>query len=165
MLEVHMDDIPDEIKKEQYESLPTPQMSVRRKDLQRKPIILIGQDESVFHQYLVGVRHWKGPKGERPLLPKSEGDGYMVSAFQSRTFGFGRDMTVDELAKVNERRRGTRYKSSASAKEVQGHDYKKALKESPLVRYFLIGANNDGYWNSNHMMIQFEDVVDCLHIL
>jgi hypothetical protein len=35
------------------------------------------------------------------LLPKSEVDGYMLSAFVSREFGFGREMTDAELAKVN----------------------------------------------------------------
>jgi hypothetical protein len=42
-----------------------------------------------------------GPKGQRPLLPKSEGDGYMLSAFVSREFGFGRELSVAELDKVN----------------------------------------------------------------
>jgi hypothetical protein len=55
-----------------------------------KPIMIIGQDESVFAQYLLGSKTWVGPKGQRPLLPKSEGDGYMMSAFVSRELGFGR---------------------------------------------------------------------------
>ena len=29
----------------------------------------------------------------------------------------------------------------------------------------MIGVNNEGYWNSQHMAIQFEDVVDCLKVL
>ncbi|KAI2509106.1 hypothetical protein MHU86_5354 [Fragilaria crotonensis] len=69
------------------------------------PLMIIGQDESVFAQYLLGSRTWIGPSGQRPLLPKSEGDGYMLSAFVSRVFGFGRVMTKEELDQVNATRR------------------------------------------------------------
>ena len=48
-----------------------------------RPIKFIGQDKCVFFQYLVSNRNWVGSKGERALLPKSDGDGKMVSAFQS----------------------------------------------------------------------------------
>ncbi|KAI2494022.1 hypothetical protein MHU86_20508 [Fragilaria crotonensis] len=51
-----------------------------------RPIMIVGQDESVFAQYLLGSKTWVGPKGQRPLLPKSEGDGFMLSAFVSREF-------------------------------------------------------------------------------
>jgi hypothetical protein len=33
-----------------------------------RPIIIVGQDESVFAQYLLGAKTWIGPKGQRPLL-------------------------------------------------------------------------------------------------
>jgi hypothetical protein len=36
------------------------------------------------------------------------------------------------------------------------------LKESPFFRSILIGAHNDGYWNSQHMAIQLEVIADCL---
>ena len=56
-----------------------------------KPMMIIGQDESVFAQYLLGSKTWVGPKGQRTLLPKSEGEGYLLSAFVSRKLGFGRN--------------------------------------------------------------------------
>ena len=68
--------------------------------------MIVGQDESVFAQYLLGSKTWIGPNGQRPLLPKSEGDGYMLSAFVFRELGFGRELTDDELMKVNTARRG-----------------------------------------------------------
>ena len=40
-----------------------------------RPIMIVGQDESMFAQYLLGSKTWIGPNGQRPLLPKSEGDG------------------------------------------------------------------------------------------
>ena len=39
------------------------------------------------------------------------------------------------------------------------------LAESPFVRHFLIGSNNDRWWNSMHMAIQTEDMADCLNVL
>jgi hypothetical protein len=58
-----------------------------------RPIMIMGQ-ESVFAQYLIGSKTWVGPKDQRPLLHKSKGDGYMLSVFVSREFGFGRALSA-----------------------------------------------------------------------
>jgi hypothetical protein len=128
---------------------------------------IVGQDECVFSQYLVGGKSWVGAKGERALLPKTEGDGYMISGFQSRLFGFGRPMTAEELKLVNDAREGDDYWDTDAALEVHKTPTPKKpkLKESPFVRSILIGAHNDGYWNAQHMAIQLEDIVDCLKVL
>jgi hypothetical protein len=137
-----------------------------RVSMEAKPIMIIGQDESVFAQYLLGSKTWVGPKGQRPLLPKSEGEGYMLSAFVSRELGFGRKMTGDELTKINnERRIGKTYKDIQAATEILKTHQKPLLTESPFVKYLYIGSNNEGFWNSFHMSLQFEDVVDCLLVL
>jgi hypothetical protein len=34
-------------------------------------------------------KRWNGSNGEAPLGPKGDGRGVMLSAFQSREFGFG----------------------------------------------------------------------------
>jgi hypothetical protein len=130
-----------------------------------RPIMIIGQDESVFAQYLLGSKTWVGPKGQRPLLPKSEGDGYMLSAFVSREFGFGRPLTLEELTTINATRLGRQYLDTHAASEVTKTFDKPPLTDSPFVKYLFIGANNEGYWNSYHMALQFEDVVDCLKVL
>ncbi len=39
---------------------------------------------------------------------------------------------------------------------------KQDLEESPFVKYFELGANNEGYWGYNNMVLQLEDCVDCL---
>ncbi|KAI2509788.1 hypothetical protein MHU86_4641 [Fragilaria crotonensis] len=132
-----------------------------------RPIMIIGQDESVFAQYLMGAKTWVGPNGQRPLLPKSEGDGFMLSAFVSREFGFGRQLTEIELEQINRERRptGATYTDVHAAMEILGTPNKAALTESPFVKYLYIGVNNEGYWNSYHMSLQFEDVIDCLKVL
>ncbi|KAG7357902.1 hypothetical protein IV203_014515 [Nitzschia inconspicua] len=129
------------------------------------PLEFIGQDECVFFQNLVCGKNWVGSNGERPLLPKSEGDGVMLSTFQSRLTGFGREMSTDELQKVNEERLNKTYWDGEAALEVLKSTSKPPLTASPFVRKLLIGINNEGYWNSNHMAVQFEDVVDCLKVL
>jgi hypothetical protein len=109
-----------------------------------------------------------GPKGQRPLLPKSEGDGYMLSAFVSHEFGFGRQLTDIELAKINNETRqtnGATYTDTQAAMEILGTINKAPFTESPFVKYLYIGVNNEGYWKSFHMSLQFEDVVDCLRVL
>ena len=66
------------------QQLPLPNWNVTtssRVSATTRPIMIVGQDESVFAQYLLGIKTWVGPKGQRLLLPKSEGDGYMLSAF------------------------------------------------------------------------------------
>ena len=141
-----------------------PDMSIRSPQGTR-PIMIVGQDESVFSQYLLGSKTWVGPKGQRPLLPKSEGDGYMLSAFVSRDFGFGRPLTNSELQAINATRLGKQYLDGHAAYEVLKTYDKPPLTCSPFVKYLFIGANNEGYWNSFHMALQFEDVVDCLKVL
>lgn len=40
-----------------------------------------------------------------------------------------------------------------------------ATPESPFVKTFNYGQDQEGYWNYDTMIIQFEDVVDCLNVL
>jgi hypothetical protein len=132
---------------------------------QSKPITIIVQDESVFAQYLLGSKTWVGPKGQRPLLPKSEGDGYMLSACVSRELGFGRVLTAYELTRLNnERAIGKAYIDPQAANEIL-KDTSKTSAHRITIWYLYIGASNEGFWNSFHMSLQFEDVVDCHLVL
>ena len=38
--------------------------------MNKKPIIIFGQDESVFNQFAFGSKQWVGDAGERAFLPK-----------------------------------------------------------------------------------------------
>jgi hypothetical protein len=120
--------------------------------------------------YLLGNRTWIGSSGQRPLLPKSEDDRYMLSVFVSCEFGSGRVLTKEELDQVNAARqavgRNTCIAEQEAAKEqVLERINKSDLKESPPVKSLFIGASNEGYRNSFHMNVQFEDVVNCLQVL
>ena len=71
-----------------------------------RQVILVGQDESSFHQFTFSKRYWKGPKGRTMLLPKSVGETYMVSGYQSCEFGLGLGKLLNEnvLEAVNQKR-------------------------------------------------------------
>jgi hypothetical protein len=136
-----------------------------RKPPDAKPLMIFGQDESVFNQFLLSNQQWVGPQGQRPLLPKTDGISFMVSALQSRETGFGVHISEIQFDEINEARRGRNYVDVDAAIAIHGQATKKDLKHSPFVVYFELGANNEGYWTYNHMAIQFEDCVDCLKVI
>jgi hypothetical protein len=49
---------------------------------------MFGHGEYIFKQYLLTQKAWMLPMGETQLVPKEEGQGVMISAFQSIEFGF-----------------------------------------------------------------------------
>ena len=130
-----------------------------------RPIECYGQDESLFYQFQFPSRSWVGPNSERALLPKSQGEGLMISAFVSRDTGFGMQLTTQELEKINNARQGTHYIDRTAAIEVNKHSLKRPLTQSPFVRDLLVGATKGGYWNGFHMALQLEDIVDVLRIV
>jgi hypothetical protein len=137
----------------------------RRKCIDKRPLIVVGQDESAFSQFSFSSKSWQGPDGQSQLLPKSAGDTIMVSAFQSRVFGLGRLLTEEEILKINRFRSNQRskYLSEEAAINVVGDITKKPITDnSAFMKFFEIGLEKDGYWNYQQMAIQTEDVVDCL---
>jgi len=67
MCEFHIDDIPDKL-------IANVQLKMSIRALHGSlPIMIIGQDECMFSQFLLSSKTWMGPNKEAPLLPKSEG--------------------------------------------------------------------------------------------
>ena len=167
MVEFHVDDLEflHDVAKEMGCSLMGGDLSVRKPESPSKPLMIFGQDESVFNQYLLGNRQWVGPEGQRALLPKTDGLGLMLSAFQSRETGFGLKLSSIQIGEINETRRNKNYVDVDAAIAINGQAMKKDLKDSPFVIYFELGANCEEYWTYNHMSIQFEDCVDCLKVV
>jgi hypothetical protein len=85
-----------------------------------KPLISFGHDESMYKQFLVIGETLIGPSGERNIVPKDDRLGVMVSAFQSREFGFGVVLSVEQLKEVNEKRKNEKYKDLKAAVEAGG---------------------------------------------
>ena len=80
----------------------------------QKMTINMGNNEAIMKQYLLTKKQWRGPNGETALVPKDEGLGIMISAMMSREFGWGVDITKEQLEKVNEMRAGQTYRDAES---------------------------------------------------
>ncbi|KAI2503952.1 hypothetical protein MHU86_10518 [Fragilaria crotonensis] len=101
-------------------------LSVRKSESSpSKPLMIFGQDESVFNQYLIGNRQWVGHEGQRALLPKTEGMGLMLSAFQSPETGFGLKLSRIQISEINETRRNKNYVNADAAIAIHGQEMKK----------------------------------------
>jgi hypothetical protein len=70
---------------------------IRAKDELFRPLMIFGQDESAFHQFMLKSKNWVGPNGEQVLLAKSDGVAVMVSAFVSRDTSFGLETDASML--------------------------------------------------------------------
>ena len=164
-IEFHVDDVPDSL----YEDLVAPiphggYCSVRMPE-GTKQMIIFGQDESIFNQYSLRKKVWVKKDGKRAMLPKGEGQGVMISAFMSREFGMGMDMTKQQLDNANrlrQRAENIEYSDKVAAQKVHGNSKKAPLTKSPFIRYLHYGANCEGYWSYDNMIIQAEDCIDCL---
>jgi hypothetical protein len=76
----------------------------------------IGQDKVVFHPNTMNENGWS-IDGVHPMRSKGgTGGGKMISGFKSRVFGFGLEMSEEELEEVNRKRRqgGKTYSSYAA---------------------------------------------------
>ena len=127
-----------------------------------KPLLIFGQDKCIFKQFALCNKTWVGPNGKTPLVPKSDGQGLMVSAFVSREYGFGWDLTKSQLKLVNKYREKQTYCDEKAALEKLGKIEKDKLKTSPFKRQIDYGAMKDGYWTYEDMIVQVEDCIDCL---
>jgi hypothetical protein len=91
------------------------QLSVRLEEHER-PLLMFRHAKAIFKQFLLTKKSRCGPNGETVLVPKDEGQGLMISAFQSREFGFGYHLDEEQLAEVNFGRRGEKYLDEETAK-------------------------------------------------
>ena len=130
-----------------------------------KPLIIFGQDESIFKQYSFSSSSWSCPDGTKQLIPKDDGNGLMLSSFVSREFGYGMLLTETQLVIVNEYRKGKHYSDVDASIMKLGSSLKRKLTESPFVRQLEYGARKEGYWTYESMVIQLEDIVDVLIVL
>ena len=72
-----------------------------RKPHDCKPLMILGQDECIFKQYLFSKGSWVLPDGTKQLLPKEEGQGVMLSSFCCHELGYGYPVLNYILKQVN----------------------------------------------------------------
>jgi hypothetical protein len=59
--------------------------------------IIFGHDEYIFKQYHMTRSAWKSPRGGSIAILKDDGQGIILSGFQSLKFGFGMHLNDNEL--------------------------------------------------------------------
>ena len=133
-----------------------------RKPPHEKPLMILGQDECIFKQYLFTAGAWVMPNGTKELIPKDEGQGVMISSFVSRELGYGFEFCDEVMQEINQKRKGQKYSDENAAIMKLGTDFKPPLTKSPLVRDLEYGVQHDGYWTYESMVIQLEDIIDVL---
>ena len=73
MVEFHHDDhsfLHNIVANEMGHGLMGGKLSVQKQASLTKPLMIFGQDGSVFNQFLLGNRQWVGPAGQRALFAK-----------------------------------------------------------------------------------------------
>jgi len=98
-------------------------------------------------------------------LAQIQGEGQIISGMQSRDFGFGLQISKEQLTLINASHLGQNYCDMTAAMEIYRSSEKKPLSELPFLCAITIGMNSDGFWTSYHMAVQLEDCVDCVKIL
>jgi hypothetical protein len=141
----------------------------------RRPIIEVGQDESVYQQYTYSALGWK-EKHKSQIRPKGDRDAVMLSVFFGPSIGFGgldMEEPIGALERINAIRKSNamvKFVDQESAQEVfnvEGTVSKESFGswqdvQDTLCLTFDHGKNRDGYWNNARMAVQTEDVGDIL---
>jgi energy-converting hydrogenase Eha subunit F len=89
----------------------------------------------------------------------------MISAFVSREFGFGFELTTKQLQEVNAKQVRAKYKDETAAKKKHGTELKQPLTTSPFYLEFEDGASFEGYWTYDAMVLQLEDYANVVKTL
>jgi len=109
----------------------------------------LGQDEAVYKAYSLPKGVWV-ICGVQSMRKKSDGPGEMVSGFVDEHRGWGLDLSVEELRRVN---------------EFRAEKGRAPLECSPGLRFLTYGKNKDGYWTAADFEKQTIDVLDVLEVL
>ena len=92
---------------------------------------ILSQDEAIYKQLLFWSKYWTGPSEEKPLIPKNDSQGLMISAFVSREFGFVYELSPSQLKIVNKYRKYKMYCNEQPAIEklgkIEKEDFEKAI--------------------------------------
>jgi len=102
MVKLHVDEIPNNqlLTRINADCKFGGNLSFKKKQ-DEKLLFSFGLDECIFCQFIFNGYAWKGPKDQQAIIPKDKGYGIMISAFQSREFGFGMRLTSDKLEAIN----------------------------------------------------------------
>ena len=97
-----------------------------------KPLMILGQDECIFKQFIFSKGIWVLPDGTKQLIPKEEGQGVMLSSFSCRELGYAYPICGYILSQVNKRRENQEYSDKEAAKIKNQTTKNYRLKIRPL---------------------------------
>jgi len=133
--------------------------------LLEKAHFFFGHDECIFKQYLVTKKSWVGSNGKCTLIPKDDGQGVMISTFQSREASFGLELLDEQLTEVIKAQASEKYKDEEAAVAKCEKAPKDNLLENLFVKEFEYGTSGKGYWCYQQMVLQLEDCIDVLKVV
>ncbi len=82
MIEIHVDEVPENIVKKKANLLLT-EIFQQRPFGGSPSIWMAAMEKPLSAQFIFTGKAWKGTKGKLAIIPKDEGNGIMVSAMQS----------------------------------------------------------------------------------
>ena len=108
-----------------------------------RPVILVVQDETVVRQYDCHKTYW-GTEDMRILVKKTDGRGLMFSGFLTEEVGVPIP-SIDQLEAINAKR------IASGKSKIDRHV---CLKQ--------VDYSTEGWWNSEKMLEQTEEVMDVI---
>ena len=96
-----------------------------------KPKLCFSQDDTIFRSSQLNDSCLT-VDGEVTLWTKGLGTGVMVCSMVSCAFGFGLDITYEQMLDINKKREGKSYIDSDAATHLFGQPTKPSLSESPF---------------------------------
>jgi len=165
MFEYHVDSL-KMIKPESVTTNLGGNLSTRFPEL-KKPLVIFDHDECIFKQYTMPMKQWYGPNREPYVVPKDDGMGVMISAFQSQEFGFGLVLTNEDPQKSEWNKGGQKIQGweSRDRYKERGPWLQEATYQISLHSWIQIRANSEGYWTYQHIAGPFEDCDDVLKVV
>ena len=132
--------------------------------LRERPVICLVQDEEILKQYIFTKKLWNY-KGKCQLVPKDEGYGIIILAFQYQEFVFGYPLTITYLQTINEYCTiHPKYVDTEAETTILGHNHKEPITmgSNNFYQNFEYGAIAEGYCTYDRMVLQLQDCVDIL---
>ena len=129
------------------------------------PVVCLGKEQTIFKQYIFAKKMWTN-KGKCRLVPKDEGYGIMISAFQSQEFVFGYPLTVPDLQTINEYHNiHPKYVDTDAENTILVHTQKEptAMGINPFCQGFEYGTSAKVYWDYYRMVLQLEYCTEILN--
>ena len=125
---------------------------------EERPVMCLGQYEAIFKNNIFTRKMWNH-KVKCLIVPKDEGYGIIISAFQSREFVFGYPLTVPYIQTINEYHAlHPKYVNADASTTILGYNHKEPNKMGihNFCQEFEYGTSAKVYWTYERTVLQIE---------